>query len=108
MSHYEIIEKKPKSESQFLLLTGVLALLFLVLIGALLVNRSGSATEAEDADRAGVRTKNLADLQSADTALLTSYGWNDKAKRTIHIPITNAMQLVLPSLKERTQIPTQR
>lgn len=102
-------ETKQKSNNQFLMLAGILVLLLLVIVGTLALNsHSGSATEAEDADRAAVRVKNLTDLQAADTAQLTSYGWNDKAKGIVHIPITNAMQLVLPALNARAQISTQQ
>ena len=68
-------------------------------LGGLWLNRSGSVTETEDANRAAIRAKNLAELQSADTTALTTYGWNDKAKGIIHLPITKAMELVLPSLQ---------
>ncbi len=88
----------PHTGSHFLLTAGVLFLLLIAIIGALLINRSNSATDVEDSERAAVRTKNLAELQAADTALLTTYGWNNQAKGIVHIPITRAMELVLPSL----------
>ena len=68
-------------------------------LGGLWLNRSGSVTETEDADRAAIRAKNLAELQSSDTTALTTYGWNDKAKGIVHIPVRRAMELVLPSLQ---------
>jgi hypothetical protein len=77
----------------------VLILLLAAVIGGLWLNRSDSATETEDANRAAVRTKNLADLQAADANALTTDGWNDQTKGIIHIPITKAMELVLPSLQ---------
>jgi hypothetical protein len=77
-------------------------LLLLVVVGGLLLEHSGTATETEDADRSAVRIKNLAELQAADTAQLTTYGWNDRAKGIIHIPITRAMELILPSLNAAT------
>lgn len=83
------------------ILTGVavLVLLLIAALGALWINRSGSATELEDTARSAERAKNLAELQAADTATLTTYGWGDKAKGVVHIPITRAMELVLPTLK---------
>ena len=87
-----------KAGSTFLLTAGVLILILLLVVGGLLLGRSDSATETEDADRAAVRTKNLSELQAADTALLTTYGWNDKDKGIVHIPIERAMALVLPAL----------
>ena len=82
-----------------MLLIGVLILLLAAVIGGLWLNRSSSATETEDADRAAVRTKNLAELQASDSNALTTYGWNDQAKGIVHIPITKAMELVLPTLQ---------
>lgn len=82
-----------------MLLIGVLILLLAAVLGGLWLNRSTSATETEDADRAAVRVKNLAELQAADTNALTTYGWNDQAKGIVHIPITKAMELVLPAIQ---------
>jgi hypothetical protein len=76
----------------------LLILLIAGIFGALWLNGSSSATDQEDAARAVVRAKNLAELQAADTAALTTYGWNDRAKGSVHIPVTKAMELVLPSL----------
>ena len=102
MSHHDSPSQRTlaagKAGSNFLLAAGVLFLVLLLVIGGLLLGRSDSATEREDADRAAVRTKNLVELQAADTALLTTYGWNDKAKGIVHLPIDRAMELVLPAL----------
>ena len=87
--------------SRILLGICVLILLLLALIGALWLNGSTSATETEDAERSALRTKNLAELQAADNAALTTYGWNDQAKGVVRIPITKAMELVLPALNAR-------
>ena len=100
MSHnHTPIQEKPRSSTGILLFIGVLILMIAAVLGGLWLNRSGSVTETEDADRAAIRTKNLAELQSSDTTALTTYGWNDKAKGIIHLPITKAMELVLPSLQ---------
>jgi len=76
----------------------VLVLLIAGIFGAMWLNSSSTATDQEDAERSAVRTKNLAELQAADTAALTTYGWNDRAKGIVHIPITKAMELELPTL----------
>ena len=101
MSHHDDHSEKPKSSPQFLLGTGVILVVLAALAGAFLVGRSSSPTEVEDAERAVLRAKNLAELQAADTSLLTTYGWNDQAKGVVHLPITRAMQLVLPELNAR-------
>jgi hypothetical protein len=88
----------PSITGRFLLGLCVLILLAAGIFGALWLNGSSSATEKEDADRAEVRAKNLAELQTADATALTTYGWNDRSKGIIHIPVTKAMELVLPTL----------
>jgi flagellar basal body-associated protein FliL len=91
--------EKPRLSTGILLWIGVLILLLAAVLGGLWLNRSNTATETEDADRAAVRTKNLAELQAADSNALTTYGWNDQAKGIVHIPISKAEELVLPTLQ---------
>ena len=88
--------------SRVVLGIGVLILLLLAVIGGLWLNRSSSATETEEAERSVLRTKNLAELQTADQASLDTYGWNDQAKGVVHIPVTKAMELALPALNARS------
>jgi hypothetical protein len=85
-----------------LTILSVLVLLLAAVAGALWVSHSGSATDREDQERAAVRTKNLADLRAADQTALTTYGWSDKAKGIIHIPVTRAIELVMPELNARS------
>lgn len=76
----------------------ILVLLLLAVLGGLWINNTSTATETEDAERSAVRAKNLEELQAADQAALTTYGWNDQAKGVVHIPITKAMELALPAI----------
>jgi flagellar basal body-associated protein FliL len=76
----------------------VLILLLAAAAGSLWINQMSPATETEDAERAALRSKNLAELEAADTTTLTTYGWNDQAKGVVRIPIGKAMELVLPTL----------
>jgi cytoskeletal protein RodZ len=99
-------DKRPSLLSRIVLGICVLILLLLALLGALWLNQSDSATEAEDAERSAVRTKNLEELQTADQATLNTYGWNDQAKGVVHIPITKAMELSLPALNARSATAT--
>ena len=78
----------------------VVILLLAAVFAGLWINRSNSATETEDATRSFERTKNLAELQAADTATLASYGWNDRANGVVRVPVTRAMELVLPTLNK--------
>lgn len=79
----------------------VLVLLLAALFAALWISRAPNATEAEDAARSAERAKNLSELQAADNAALTTYGWNDQAKGVVRIPVTKAMESVLPSLNAK-------
>lgn len=100
MSHdHTSNSENPRLSTGILLWIGVLILLLAAVLGGLWLNRSNTATEIEDAGRTAVRTKNLAELQAADSNALTTYGWNDQAKGIVHIPIGRALELVLPTLQ---------
>ncbi|TSA35187.1 MAG: hypothetical protein D4R65_04900 [Verrucomicrobiaceae bacterium] len=58
----------------------------------------GGNPEPEEAARAEVRIKNLADLRAENAAKLEKYAWVDRAKGSVQIPVTQAMELVLPEL----------
>lgn len=98
--HQTHIPESPRSKTGILLGLGLLVLLSAGLLGGLLINRPDSATPSEDAERAAVRARNLAELRSADSNALTTYGWNDRPRGIVHIPITKAMELVLPALQQ--------
>lgn len=113
MSHHHSHHAAAPSSSAgrtVLLGVAVLILLLAAVFGALWIGNSPDATQAEDAARSAERLKNLAELQAADQAQLSTYGWNDRAKGIVHIPITRAMELVLPVLNAKAkpgQPPTQ-
>jgi len=96
--HTTISEPKRPSFG-ILLWLGVLLVMLAAVLGAFWLNRTDPATESEDLERATLRTKNLIELQAADSNILSTYGWNDKAKGIVHIPVSRAMELVLPSLQ---------
>jgi len=54
--------------------------------------------EPEEAQRAEVRAKNLAELRADDAKKLESYAWVDRAKGSVQIPIAEAMKLVAAEL----------
>lgn len=83
----------------------VLVVLVAVSIAALRFTGSPSATQKEDDLRSTERAKNLSELQAADQAALTSYGWNDRAKGVVRIPIDRAMDLVIAELNARAPKP---
>ena len=99
MTHHHETSQTPAPKGPGIFLgIAVVVLLLAAVAAGLWITRTSSATEAEDAARSVERTKNLADLQAADTATLTTYGWNDRAKGVVRVPITRAMELVLPTL----------
>jgi len=97
--HHEAVA--PSAGRGILIGVVVVVLLLAAVFAALWINRAPNATEAEDAARSAERAKNLSELQAADNAALTTYGWNDQAKGVVRIPVTKAMQLVLPSLNAK-------
>ena len=79
----------------------VLGLLMIVLffgINKWLVGSSLGSTDPEEAARAEIRIKNLAELRKENEAKLHSYAWVDRAKGTVQIPIDVALNKVLPVL----------
>ena len=110
MSHHHSHHDKPAASSagrSILLGAAVLILLLAAVFGALWIGNSHDATQAEDAARSAERLKNLSELQAADQAQLSTYGWNDRAKGIVRIPISRAMELVLPSLNAKAAKPGQ-
>jgi hypothetical protein len=46
-----------------------------------------------DADRAAVRSKDLAEIRAAENTALTAPGWVDKDRGIVRLPIDEAMQI---------------
>lgn len=78
-------------------LAGLVMILLFWGINKWLMGGSGNP-EPEEAARAEVRIKNLADLRAENAAKLEKYAWVDRAKGSVQIPVTQAMELVLPEL----------
>lgn len=57
--------------------------------------------ESYEDQRRDLRLERLAKLQKEDRATLGGYGWADKAKGVVHIPIEQAMTLTLADLKSK-------
>ena len=45
--------------------------------------------------RAAERAKALADTRAADQAALTTYGWQDKDRKIVRVPVDRAVELTL-------------
>lgn len=83
---------------------GAIVLLLAFLLGAKVLTGLAPAPE-EDAARAAERAKALADLQNENAQKLGTYGWVDKAKGTVQIPIDRAMELAIAELNSKQPVP---
>jgi len=78
-------------------LAGLVMLLLFWGINKWVMDGAGNP-EPEEAARAEVRIKNLADLRVEEAAKLEKYAWVDRAKGSVQIPVAKAMEIVLPEL----------
>jgi hypothetical protein len=81
------------------LLFAFFGLLVLVVIGA---SPRGTSYEKK---RAKARAEKLQAAWAESTKALTTYAWIDKNKGVVRIPITDAMQLTIAELAEKTPAP---
>lgn len=84
---------------------GLLGLALYLGINSFLRSSETASTEPEEAARSAERVKNLADLQAEETQKITTYGWADKAKGEVRIPVELAMKLVLSELNAKKPTP---
>jgi hypothetical protein len=75
-------------------------MLVLFLCGIIVVLRWNPEPLNDDAERALLRIKNLAELQKDNAERLGSYGWVDQAHGVLHIPIDRAMALEVAALND--------
>jgi hypothetical protein len=81
------------------LLFAFFGLLALVVIGA---SARGNSYEKK---RAEVRAKKLDDLYKEKLTALTTYGWVDKGKGVVRIPVEEAMTITVAELSQKTPAP---
>lgn len=79
---------------------GMAMLLLFFFITKLMVGSSRGITDPEESVRAEARVKNLADLRAEDEKKLTTYAWVDREKGLVQIPISQAMDAVIPVLNQ--------
>jgi len=60
----------------------------------------GGGADPEEAQRAELRIKTLAELRADNAKKMESYAWVDRAKGSVQIPIAEAMKLVLADLNK--------
>lgn len=84
---------------------GLLGLALYLGINSFLRSSETASTEPEEAARSAERVKNLADVQAEEAQKLTTFGWADKAKGEVRIPVELAMKLVLTDLNAKKPAP---
>lgn len=90
----------PKKSSWLFVVGGiVLILLFLVAVKVLAVS---SPAPDEDAARVAERTEAHQKLLAEDKTKLETYGWTDKAKGHVQIPVKQAMEMVVAASAGKT------
>ena len=77
-------------------------LLFLI-FGAIVLAIVGPSPRGDDYEqkRAKARAEKLKTLHDEETKALTTYGWIDKTKGTVRVPIERAMELALVDLSRK-------
>lgn len=88
--------EKPRSLWAFFVLGLILIALFLIGSKALITIPASPAEE--DAARAAERSKARETLDAETRHKLDSYGWVDRAKGQVQVPITEAMRIVTARL----------
>ena len=81
--------------------------LLLVLFGVIVLAVIGPAPRGDDYEqkRAKDRAEKLKTLREADAKELTTYGWIDKNKGVVRLPIERAMELTVAELRAKPPVP---
>lgn len=101
-SHSPVQTKKPIF---WIFVTGLIGLALYLGVNAFVLGPSSATTEPEEAARSAERVKNLEDLKVEESEKLNTYGWADKNKGEVRIPVELAMKLVLPVLNSKKPAP---
>ena len=89
----------PREKSIWPMFAGAFVLFALFALGVVWMLRSGDpASYDEEAIRAKERYDILAKITEENKALTTGYGWADRAKGTVRIPLDRAMELTVAKL----------
>jgi len=81
--------------------------LLFALFGVIVLAVVGPAPRGNDYEqkRAKAREEKLRTLREADTKALTTYGWIDKNKGVVRLPIERAMELTVAELSSKHPVP---
>lgn len=101
MADTETIRRQVQSRAPFSTWLGVIFLF--VLFGAMVLAVIGPSPRGDNYEqsRAAKRMEKLKVLQEATSKQLSTYGWIDKSKGTIHMPIQRAMELTVAELSAK-------
>jgi len=104
MADTEQIRQQVQSPAPFSTWFGVV--LLMVLFGVMAVAIIGPAPRGDtyEQQRAQNREKKLKDLRDEDAKALTGYGWIDKNKGSVRIPIERAMELTVAALAHKKPV----
>src|SRR5947209_9918938 len=105
MADTEQIRQQVQSPAPFSTWLGVV--LMMILFWGIAVAIIGPAPRGDtyEQQRARTREKKLKDLRDEDAKALTAYGWIDKTKGSVRIPIERAMQLTVAELANKKPAP---
>jgi hypothetical protein len=81
--------------------------LLLVLFGVIVLAVVGPSPRGDDYEqkRAKSRLEKLKTLRESDAKELTSYGWVDKNKQVVRLPVERAMELTVAELRKKKPAP---
>ena len=65
-----------------------------------------SRPDSYEEKRAANRAEKLAALRKDEETKLTTYGWADKAKGVVHVPVDRGVTLALNDLKAKAVVPS--
>ena len=101
MGDAESLRQAVQSRAPFSTWLGVV--LLFALFGLIVLAVIGPAPRGNDYEqtRAKKRLDNLKTLRDADAKALTTYGWIDKNKGVVHLPIDRAMELTIAELAKK-------
>ncbi len=93
------------AKSAWPMFIGALIMISVFLVIALLLRVAAPSGATDEIERAEIRRTNLADLNEADQVELTTFGWVDREKGTVRIPIEAAMRKEIAALNSKEPRP---
>ncbi|HET9418763.1 MAG TPA: hypothetical protein VFO30_05430 [Chthoniobacterales bacterium] len=105
MADAESIRQAVRARAPFSTWLGVIALFFLFGVIVLAVVGPAPRGDTYEEMRARKRIDNLKAAREADAKELGTYGWIDKNKGTVRVPIDRAMQLAVAELAKQKPAP---